>query len=149
MSYTLFFRLILEPSYTICAKVEQTKRGHPRINHDGYTYGLKNPIDYFIPKKRYTWYCTRNSSREGYKSQNCGVRIESKLINGKMVVNLGRPKHTCQRRWLIHCFWFKIFYPDNLYFHGNYKSSEITRVCTPIHTRFAVDSRNLWTTQCN
>lgn len=77
----------------ICVDVLQTQRGYPRINHNGYAYGLKSRIDVFTPNKRYTWYCTRLGHRS---SSACRGKMETTLINDKMMMNTKPTVHVCK-----------------------------------------------------
>lgn len=78
-----FFIVINFKVYTIPAVFVVSKRNHPNIHHDGYTYGRQ-------PKRNPDlWYCT---------FARCSATIQTKKINGHDMMRLKNPNHICVRR---------------------------------------------------
>lgn len=77
--------------YPFKAVLTQSRRGFPRVVHDGYTYGLPNNKRGL--KVRNRWMCTgSNSSRK-----RCRATVETCLVaDDDRRVRLGRQHHICE-----------------------------------------------------
>lgn len=91
-----FSHLIFLSVYPILVKATQTDRGHPRIHHDGYTYGLKN-MAFIHTQEHNTWNCTRTGVRPNGTSGRCLAKIETKIINGSLMMRSKDPNHMCNK----------------------------------------------------
>lgn len=80
---------IFETGFTQFARVIQPKSSHPKLKHNGFTYGMH----YKRKDNAEVWRCTSNTID---KKNRCKARVEAKLIDGyTMVCEIKSPKHTC------------------------------------------------------
>lgn len=91
--YSAIF-IIFIPEFPIETQIFQTQRGHPRIHHNGYTYGAKNlaTIHHY---EQTTWVCTRTGTRPNGTTGRCLAKIETKMINGLLMMRFKDPNHVC------------------------------------------------------
>lgn len=88
--YLLFFLFgtkISIAGFNILADIVTTNRGYPRIYFHGFHYGYKRL------KGRgeiTTWLCTRSSN-----GKRCIATVETKYINGMMMMKVSNYNHSC------------------------------------------------------
>lgn len=82
------------------AEVTASKRGHPRIINDGYSYGPSSMK--LITKKRITWLCTGSDDNR----KRCRASIETNMIDGNLMLRQIKNHHICmpnKRNRVINC----------------------------------------------
>lgn len=89
--------LLLIPGFPIFADITESKRGMPRIEYQGHTYGRKlnhGSKEYYeetVHPQR--WVCTKNDGNK----KRCTASMRSKVINGYVMMQVYNPNHICKK----------------------------------------------------
>lgn len=90
-NFFLFFSYVYA-DFPYFVEIVTTRRGHLRVYHEGYSYGMNQYNQKRHPNQtRQRWRCTRGS---GQNTKRCSGSIETDTIDGYTMMRL-RNKHNC------------------------------------------------------
>lgn len=87
--------LFLIAGFNIEANIVATRHGFPRIEYNGYSFGFKRGKD---GGQITTWMCTKN-----LKKRRCTATVDTKYINGIMMLKVLNPKYLCDMDFIPKC----------------------------------------------
>lgn len=81
----------ISDDFNLFANVIETRAGHPRIFHDGYSYGIRKKTKSERNNLITRWVCTGNSQH----NKRCCASLVSKMDKGYMMMRIIKTVHTC------------------------------------------------------